>query len=64
MRVETLKKTKAVIAYQQPIDGVYENLEGYNPTKKRRVLIEFDDIIPDMESNKQLSSFITEFFLG
>ena len=50
--IETLKNSKAFIEYSQTIDDVYENLEGYNPTKKRRVLIVFDDLIADMESNK------------
>ena len=47
----------------QTIDDVYENLENHNPTKKRRVLIVFDDIIADMESNEKLSSTVTELFL-
>ena len=37
----------------QTIDDVYENLEDYNPTKKRRVLIVFDDMIADIKSNKK-----------
>ena len=44
------------------IDDVYENLECYNPTKKRRTLIVFDDMIADIESNKKSSPTVTEFF--
>ena len=33
-------------------DDVCESLEDYNPTKNRRVLMVFDDMIADMESNK------------
>ena len=51
--IENLKNLKAFIDYSQIIDGVYENLEDYNTTKKRRVLIAFDDMIADMESNKK-----------
>ena len=40
----------------QTIDDIYENLEEYNPTKKRKVLIVFDDMIADMEA------IVTEFF--
>ena len=40
-----LKSSKALIDYSQTVDDVYENLENYNPTKKKRVLITFDDII-------------------
>ena len=45
--------------YSSKID-VYENLGDYNPTKKRRVLIVFDDMIADMESNKKLSPVLIE----
>ena len=38
-------------------------MEDYNPRKKRRVLIVFDDMIADMESNKKLSPIGTELFL-
>ena len=38
-------------------------MEDYNPTKKRNVLIVFDDIIGDMESNKKLIPIVTELFL-
>ena len=46
--IEILKNPKAFIDYSQTIDDVYENLEDYNPLKKRRVLIVFDDMIADM----------------
>ena len=61
--IENLKNPKAFIDYSETIDDVYENLEDYNPTKKRRVLIVFDDMIADMESNKKLSPKDTELFL-
>ena len=59
---EILKNQKAFINYSQTIDDAYENLEDYNPTKKR-VLIVFDDMMADMESNKKLSAIVTELFL-
>ena len=43
--IEILKNPKTFIDYSQTIDDVYENLEDCNPTKKRRVLIVFDDVI-------------------
>ena len=49
---EVLKNPKAFTDYSQTIDAVHENL-GFNPTKKRGVLIMFDDIIGNMESNKK-----------
>ena len=61
--IKTLKNPKASNNYSQTIDYVYENLEDYNPTKKRRVIIVFDDMIADIESNKKLSPVVTELFL-
>ena len=60
---ENLKNPKAFIDDLQTIDDVYENLENYNPTKKRRVLLVFDYMIADMESNKKSSPKGTELFL-
>ena len=60
---ENLKNPKAFDDYWQNVGDVYKNLEDYNPTKKRRVLIVFDDMIADMESNKKLSLKVTELFL-
>ena len=51
--IENSKNPTTFINYSHTIYGVYENLEDYNPTKKRRVLIVFDDIIADMESNNK-----------
>ena len=47
VRIKNLKNPKAFIDYSQTIDNVYENLEDYNPTKKKRVLIVVDDMIAD-----------------
>ena len=39
------------------------NTEDYNPNKKRKILIVFDDIIADMLSNKKLNPIVTELFV-
>ena len=61
--IKKLKNLKAFIGYSQIIDNVYENLEDYNPTKKRKMLIVFDYKIADMESNRKLCPIVTELFL-
>ena len=43
------------INYSQTIDDVSENVGDYNATKKRKVLIVFDDMIANMEANKKLT---------
>ena len=45
------------------LDNAFENLEDYNPRKKRRALIVFDDIVADMEFNKIFSPIVNELFL-
>ena len=42
---------------------IYKNIEDYNPDKKRKVLIIFDDMIADMINNKKLNSITTELFI-
>ena len=43
--------------------NVYKNIEDYNPDKKRKVLIVFDDMIADMINNKKLNPIVTELFV-
>ena len=45
------------------MQDVYENIENYNPNKKRKVLIIFDDMIAGMINNKKLSQLVTELFI-
>ena len=51
VETKTIKNPKALIDYSKTIDDVYENLEDYNPTKKRRVLMVSDNIKAYIESN-------------
>ena len=43
-----------LIEYSSDIDDFYNNIEEYNPNKKRKVLIVFDDMIADILSKKNL----------
>ena len=61
--IKNLKNPKAFIDYSHTIDDVYENLEDYNPTKKRGVLIVFDGMIVDIKSNKTIRPTVKELFL-
>ena len=45
------------------MDDVSKNIEEYNPNKKQKILIVFDDIIADMLSNKKLNPILTEIFI-
>ena len=54
---------KSFIEYSNDMQDVYENIEDYNPRKKRKVLVIFDDMIADMINNKKLDSIVTELFI-
>ena len=45
------------------MDDFYKNIEEYNPNKKRKILIIFDDMIAHMLSNKKIISRVTELFI-
>ena len=45
------------------MDDIYKTIEEYNPDKKRKILIVFDDIIVDRLSNKKLNPIVTELFI-
>ena len=58
-----LNDSKAFIEYSNYMDDIYKNIEEYNPNKKRKILIVFDDMIADMLSNKKLNPIVTELFI-
>ena len=45
------------------MQGVYKMVDEYNPGKKRKILIVFDDMIADMINNKKQNSIVTELFI-
>ena len=54
---------KAFMEYSNDMQDVYKNIEDYNPIKKRKVLIIFDDMIADMIRNNKLNPIVTELFI-
>ena len=55
--------SKDFIEYSFDTDDIYKNIEDYNPNKKRKTLIVFDNMIADMLSNKKLNPIVTELFI-
>ena len=41
---------------------IYKDIDDYNPNKKRKILIVFDDLIADMLSNKKINPIVNELF--
>ena len=58
--LDLFKDPKAFIEYSNDMQDVYKDIEGYNPNKKRKILIVFDDMIADLINNKRLNSIVTE----
>ena len=58
-----LNDLKAFIEYTINVDGIYKNIEEYNPNKNKKILTVFDDMIADILSNKKLNPVVTELFI-
>ena len=58
-----LNDSNAFIEYSNDMDDIYnKNIEEYDPNKKRKTVIVFDDMIADILSNKGLNTIVTELF--
>ena len=42
---------------------VYENIHDYNSSRKRKILIVFDDMIADIMTNTKFQAIIKESFI-
>ena len=45
------------------MDDIYGNIHDYNPNRKRKILIVFDDMFEDIKSNKKFQAIIEELFI-
>ena len=53
----------AFIECSNIMDDVYQNIDDYNPSGKRKILIVFDDLIADIMTNKKFQDIIKELFI-
>ena len=63
VELDHFEDPKAFIEYSNDMQDVYKNIEDYNPGKKSKVLIIFDDVIADMINNNKLDSIVNELFI-
>ena len=61
--IKHLHDPKAFIEYLAYMNGVYNNINYYNPNRKRKILIVFDDMIADIMTNKIFQAIIKEIFI-
>ena len=53
----------AFIECSNTMDDIYENINDYNPGRKRKILIVFNDTITDIMSNNKFQAIIKELFI-
>ena len=58
-----LNDLDAFIECSNTMDDIYENIDDYNPSRKRKILIVFDDMIADIMANKEFKAIIKELFI-
>ena len=54
----------ALIECFNTIDDVFENTVDYNPSRKRKVLIVFDEMMADIMSNQKFQTIIKELIVN
>ena len=58
-----LNNPNAFVERSKTMDHVYENINDYNPIRKRTKLIAFDGMIADIMANEKFQSIIKELFV-
>ena len=61
--IKHLNNPNAFIECSNTMDDVYENINDYNPIRKRKKLIVFDDMIADIMTNKKFQAIIKELLI-
>ena len=53
-----------LLSVEITVDDVYEDIDDYNPSRKRKVIIVFDDMmIAEIMTNKKIQTIIKELFI-
>ena len=61
--IKHLNDSDAFTECSNTMNHVYENIDEYNPIRKRKILIVFDDMIADIMTNKKFQAIIKEPFI-
>ena len=61
--IKHFNDTNAFIECSNTMDDVYENINDYNPNRKRKIVVVFDDMIADIMTNKKFQAIIKELFI-
>ena len=63
VRLNHFNDPKDFMEYSNDMQDVHKNIEDYDPIKKPKILIVFDDMIADMINNNKLDPIVTELFI-
>ena len=61
--IKHLNNPNAFIECSNTMDDVYEDIDDYNPNRKRKILIVFDEMMADIMTNKEFQAIIKELFI-
>ena len=61
--IKHLNDSKSFIECSNTMNDVYGKMDNYNPNRKTRILIVFDNMIGDIMANKRFQSIIIELFI-
>ena len=61
--IKHLNDPEAFIECSNTMNDVYNNIDNYNQSRKRKILIVFDDMIADIMTNKKFQAIIKELFI-
>ena len=61
--IKYLNDPNAFIECFSTMDDVYENINDYNPSRKRKILVVIDDMIVNIMANKKFKAIMKEFFI-
>ena len=60
--IKNLNDPKAFIEYTNDMDDALDDISNYNKNRGKKVLIVFDEMIADVEYNKNFKRIIKELF--
>ena len=61
--IRQVNDSKAFIECSNAMDDVYKNIDDYNPNRRRKILIVFDDMIANIMTNKKFQAILKELFI-
>ena len=61
--IKHLNDPKAFIECSSTMDDIYNNIDDYKPSRKRKILAVFDDMIADIMVDKKIQGIIKEPFI-